>query len=395
MTMAMAMRVIAAEGEEVVGDDQQGTTKRARLTGKSRPHDHHEPRIDQAAVGVPLDLNLFRFEPIIEDDHPVLFDTVTVNPYLDDGDDSDWLSLALNAASNVSASKKSNSNFIDLTQEEEEDDVVPGDCDDEIQVLSSKPANTTFRKRKRGVPFSGSPVFEIGQSSNHREEVDEGRSFFCEICVEWKARNESFCVDGCGHCYCSDCVARYVASKLQDNVLKVGCPVPNCKGSLGPELCRPILSKEVFDRWEKALREAEIIGSGKYLYCPYKDCSLLLVIDNGDGAKKRVGKESKCPNCRRLYCAECKAAWHKGIDCLEFQKLNKDEREKEDFVLVKLAQKRKWQRCPTCNFFVARTQGCLHIACRSVCFYLEHVLNSYTRCVFVNGGCSSCWCVTG
>ena len=167
---------------------------------------------------------------------------------------------------------------------------------------------------------------------------------------------------------------KYVGSKLQENVLKIRCPVPNCSGSLEPEYCGSILSKEVFDRWEKALSEAAIVGAGNYLYCPYKDCSLLLVIDD-DG--KGVVKESKCPNCRRLYCKQCKAAWHKGIVCSEFQKLSKDEREKEDFMLVKLAQKSKWQRCPSCKFYVAKTQGCLHIKCRSVSSFFINFAFSY------------------
>lgn len=38
--------------------------------------------------------------------------------------------------------------------------------------------------------------------------------------------------------------------------------------------------------------------------------------------------ESECPTCRRLFCAQCQVPWHSGINCIEFQKLNKDERER-------------------------------------------------------------------
>ncbi|KAF3455109.1 hypothetical protein FNV43_RR05557 [Rhamnella rubrinervis] len=319
----MTMRV--APPEEVA-EDEETRRKKARLMGKSKiDDDHHSATV-------------FGFEPIIEDQ--VLFNTISINHLLQE-DDHDWLSLALISSTthnnDSDNSNSSSSNFIDLTQD---DDVF----DDEIQLLGSKPANTTFGKRKRGEQFPGTPVFEIGQSSIFNRDGDA--SFFCEICAEPKAQNDSFCVRGCSHSYCRDCVVKYVGSKLQENVLNIRCPVPNCNGSLEPEYCRWILSKEVFDRWEKALCEAAIVGAGKYLYCPYKDCSLLLVIDD-DG--QGVVKESKCPNCRRLYCKRCKSAWHKGIVCSEFQKLSNDEREKEDFLLVKLAQKSKWQRCPNCR----------------------------------------------
>ncbi|BBG98735.1 RING/U-box superfamily protein, partial [Prunus dulcis] len=89
------------------------------------------------------------------------------------------------------------------------------------------------------------------------------------------------------------------------------------------------------------------------------DCSALLVDDGGE-----VVTVSECPNCRRLFCAQCKVAWHAGIDCGEFQNLNENEREKEDIMVMELAKKKNWRRCPRCNFFVEKTDGCLHITCR-------------------------------
>jgi hypothetical protein len=45
-------------------------------------------------------------------------------------------------------------------------------------------------------------------------------------------------------------MAKYVASKLQDNVYTIRCRVPECVGGLLElEHCRCILPQEVFDRW--------------------------------------------------------------------------------------------------------------------------------------------------
>ncbi|KAI3852328.1 hypothetical protein MKW92_007511 [Papaver armeniacum] len=192
--------------------------------------------------------------------------------------------------------------------------------------------------------------------SEFLESVED--NFVCEICVEKKKMNEAFKIKGCSHSFCSECMVRYVASKIQENVISIGCPEMNCQGVLEPEFCRSILPPEVYDRWGKALCESLILAPQKF-YCPFKDCSALLV-DDGEGGIL----ESECPHCNRLFCAQCKVPWHSGIICADFQKLNVDERGNEDIMLMKTAKKNQWQRCPKCKFYVERTSGCLFIKCR-------------------------------
>jgi E3 ubiquitin-protein ligase RNF144 len=76
---------------------------------------------------------------------------------------------------------------------------------------------------------------------------------------------------------------------------------------------------------------------------------------------------AECPDCRRLFCAQCKVSWHAGIECREFQELSKDEREREDIMVMDLAKTKKWKRCPRCKFYVEKIDGCLHISCRLIC----------------------------
>ncbi|XP_024040867.1 E3 ubiquitin-protein ligase RSL1-like [Citrus sinensis] len=134
---------------------------------------------------------------------------------------------------------------------------------------------------------------------------------------------------------------KYVASKLQESITTIGCPVAGCQGLLEPDYCRNILPQQVFDRWGNALCEAVIREDQKF-YCPFKDCSALLIVDNR-GSRKAI-KESACPHCNRMFCAQCKVPWHIGIQCAQFQKkLNVNER--NDNKLMKLAEKKKWKRC--------------------------------------------------
>ncbi|KAI3955843.1 hypothetical protein MKW98_006203 [Papaver atlanticum] len=173
--------------------------------------------------------------------------------------------------------------------------------------------------------------------------------------------DEAFEIKGCAHSYCSECIVRYVASKIQENVISIGCPEMNCQGVLEPEYCKSILPPEVFDRWGRAQCEALILGD-QIFYCPFKDCSAPLLVDEGQGGIV----QSECAHCKRSFCAQCKVPWHAGIVCAEFQKLDVDERGREDIMLMEAAKKNGWQRCPKCKFYVEKTYGCSSIICRFV-----------------------------
>nr|GMD04438.1 probable E3 ubiquitin-protein ligase RNF144A-B [Ipomoea batatas]GME14500.1 probable E3 ubiquitin-protein ligase RNF144A-B [Ipomoea batatas] len=190
--------------------------------------------------------------------------------------------------------------------------------------------------------------------------IEEEETFMCEICYDEKEKIEIFKIMGCNHSYCSECVSKYIGSKVEDNISRICCPVTGCEGVLEPENCLSILPRPVFDRWVDALCEAMILASEKF-YCPFKDCSALLIDEKVEVA------ECECPECRRLFCAKCKVPWHSEISCSEFQKLNKNERQREDIQLMNFAAGRQWKRCPNCGIYVERVSGCGFMVCRCRC----------------------------
>ncbi|KAL3830078.1 hypothetical protein ACJIZ3_018880 [Penstemon smallii] len=232
--------------------------------------------------------------------------------------------------------------------------------DDELEFLHSFPKTRVYK----------------GESSNSkpvRNRIPLNSS--CEICADEKPRSAMFRILGCNHYYCCECMSKYVASKLQENISQITCPDPKCNGYLEPYHCHSILPKQVFDRWGDALCEAVILASEKF-YCPFKDCSALLIDDRSGGGNddnnnnnNQIIVQSECPDCNRLFCVQCKVPWHTGIKCEEFQKLKKDERSNEDIMLMKLAKSKKWQRCLKCGYFVEKSEGCLFMKCRcGYCF---------------------------
>ncbi|KAJ9542030.1 hypothetical protein OSB04_028536 [Centaurea solstitialis] len=181
----------------------------------------------------------------------------------------------------------------------------------------------------------------------------------CEICMDTKPDSEMFRnTNICAHLYCLDCIRGHVAAKIKENITKVKCPHPQCVGLIGPEACRWIVPKEVIERWEDSLCESSILASEKVTYCPFKDCSAMLVDDGGETVTSSV-----CPNCNRLFCASCKVGWHAGLNCSEFRSRENGGTDREDQMLMDLANKKRWKRCPSCKFFVEKKSGCMHIAC--------------------------------
>jgi E3 ubiquitin-protein ligase RNF144 len=112
-----------------------------------------------------------------------------------------------------------------------------------------------------------------------KEESSSSSIIICEICAEPKKTEEMFNIQTCHHSFCSECVIKQVATKIQDKISHVSCPGLNCKGVLELESCSSLLSKELFDKWDNLLCESLFLPFPK-LYCPFKDCSAMLLDEN-------------------------------------------------------------------------------------------------------------------
>ncbi|KOM52572.1 hypothetical protein LR48_Vigan09g123100 [Vigna angularis] len=190
------------------------------------------------------------------------------------------------------------------------------------------------------------------------------RNLACGICLDSKLVSEVFKDGKCSfydHAFCPDCISKHVETLIRDNDLfNMTCPDPNCFIELEPESFRALLPREVIDRWEIMRCESMIDWSEKF-YCPFKECSGLLVDDG-----REVVTSAECPYCHRLFCAQCKVPWHADMSCGKFQRSKKDPQYSDDN-FFKLAKSEKWQKCPQCCMYVQKTAGCIHMICRCGC----------------------------
>ncbi|XP_034601306.1 E3 ubiquitin-protein ligase RSL1 [Setaria viridis] len=203
---------------------------------------------------------------------------------------------------------------------------------------------------------------ESGQQQQHHP---------CSICMEPMAPSEAHrCGAACGHAFCRACLSGHVRAKVEAGTgtgAVVRCPDPSCAGAVDPELCRAARPPDVFERWCAALCES-LFPAARRTYCPFPDCSEMMVADgDGDGGGGAEGcvTQSECQVCRRLFCARCRVApWHAGVACDEYQWLAMGDGGREDMMLYEMAGAMSWKRCPKCQFFVDKIDGCAHISCR-------------------------------
>ncbi|XP_058757062.1 E3 ubiquitin-protein ligase RSL1-like [Vicia villosa] len=184
----------------------------------------------------------------------------------------------------------------------------------------------------------------------------------CGICFDSVTVSKIFTNTSCNHPFCTRCISKYVKLQRKDKVVKLYCPDPQCSLKLKPQHLQSILPKELIVEWESAIYESSI-SLRKKIYCPYKNCSVMLVNDG-----EEVVTSCECPSCHRLFCAQCKVPWHADMSCRRFQKSTKGQHEKElDEKFIELAKRKKWQKCPKCSMHVQRNGGCEHISCRCGC----------------------------
>lgn len=140
----------------------------------------------------------------------------------------------------------------------------------------------------------------------------------CSNCSQNKPLSDLLFAKICHHSFCSTCSAIYVSEMVGFNAAAIACPSPGCKGGVfEPELCEPVIAREVFDHWCLSLCVAAVEAK---FYCPFKDCAALLADERGG---REVIAMAECPHCRRLFCAQCESAWHEGMSCENFQRMGK------------------------------------------------------------------------
>lgn len=179
----------------------------------------------------------------------------------------------------------------------------------------------------------------------------------CTSCTEEYPLSDIFQTE-CAHNYCRECILHLFENSLTNESL------------YPPRCCRqPIHASAAVEdmigiEMTKRFKERKIeISASERTYCSKKPCSRYIPPHN---IRRGVGI---CEFCTARTCTDCKKQGHRG-DCND-ENANKqsiahdDEKAKDeeanDALLEKLANRKKWKRCPNCSRMIERVSGCDYI----------------------------------
>lgn len=212
------------------------------------------------------------------------------------------------------------------------------------------------------------------RSASDREDTSTSEATelkeLCPICLEGKKQADMFRVSECFHGFCLSCIVQHAEVKVQAGQVPVRCPHVSCTQTLGLPQCQSILSQKWFDLLNKRLIEVNMPESER-VYCPFPNCSALMnrkdLLANNEGASSSslsLAAPSRCVECSRIFCVECRVPWHTSMSCRQYQQLPPSLRDAQDAKLYQLAEHQKWQRCKKCRRMIELAEGCYHMTCR-------------------------------
>ncbi|KAJ3785321.1 hypothetical protein GGU10DRAFT_313189 [Lentinula aff. detonsa] len=183
-------------------------------------------------------------------------------------------------------------------------------------------------------------------------------SSYCPICLDEVSVPVQL---GCGHEYCSACLHHFFTAEVKSfPIVCLGDEV-RCKKPIALPIIQQFLTEVQFN----ALLETAFVQHVEknpevFRYCPTPDCEQLYRY--ADSGLSDRDSTACCPSCLSEICTRCHEG-HEGMTCDERQRARNDQENNEE-LNARWAVMAGVKRCPKCNVWIEKTEGCNHISCR-------------------------------
>ena len=193
--------------------------------------------------------------------------------------------------------------------------------------------------------------FDLDDNKSIKNENKNLKLNICVVCYEEVEENEKeFNALSCGHVCCTNCWQNYLKTLIGEaKVEKIKCVDHDCKEIVSEEFILNHIDndKQLLDKYKKFKKRIEIINDKNKRQCPKPNCESFL-------EKSKKTNYVKCENGHE-YCFECLKPPHGTKKC--------DEMAEKEF--LKWKKKRRVKRCPKCNIYTEKNEGCNHMTCVS------------------------------
>ncbi|XP_012724238.3 probable E3 ubiquitin-protein ligase RNF217 [Fundulus heteroclitus] len=185
------------------------------------------------------------------------------------------------------------------------------------------------------------------------ERAQAGGLDCCRVCLEEKTIASLPC---CGKAVCDECLKLYVSSQVWVGKVLIGCPIPECSGTLEEGLMISHMSNEELAKYHYFLELSQLDSSTK----PCPQCSHFTSLKAHATNRSEHKYKIQCSSCQFVWCFKCHAPWHEGLKCRDYRKGDKLLR---TWASVIEQGQRNAQKCPKCKIHIQRTEGCDHMTC--------------------------------
>jgi len=242
----------------------------------------------------------------------------------------------------------------------------------------SLPAFYVEQEMQRQLEYAtADPRSRRSSLSSAPRELD-GQSSECLVCLETTGLDARPC---CGEPVCLSCLAQHVKSKLDDGIVRIGCPNPECASFVQVDHELEIVDPELVAVYYRRLVDAN--SDPRRKTCP--NCCLITEFEpstlSDRKSRAKYGLLVECSECRFRWCFRCHGPEHPGLKCSK--NLAADDQ------LKKWAKHRSAennapaaQRCPSCKvihllvclFITSTKEGCYDFRRRLfVCLFLSRI----------------------
>ncbi|TNV80165.1 hypothetical protein FGO68_gene10166 [Halteria grandinella] len=181
----------------------------------------------------------------------------------------------------------------------------------------------------------------------------------CEICMDEIDDDEYKLID-CKHNYHKQCLKSMLQNYVNQKKNPIVCAKVGCKQEISMKDMSILLTKMELADYSEYKTKALLEQYTDLEYCPLPDCGYPFVTDTSQGVNKY-----RCQKCNKYICVDCKAEFHNGIECKEYQERLRPAREKEaEALFLKAAEQMGLKNCPFCKIPVEKISGCDHIKCK-------------------------------
>lgn len=202
----------------------------------------------------------------------------------------------------------------------------------------------------------------------------------CNTCLE-KIQGISCSKLKCGHVSCNGCLKALCEVKINGGSKSIECSEIGCEAELPVSLIQDLVTKELYDKFDKIMLVKALEEISKSTYCPRLMCQYPITHPPDDNGL------AVCPKCMYAFCVFCKKGYHGIENCdltidkkkklaetyknatrkerLELEKRYGKIKLKE---LVATAETEKWikrnsQKCPACRVNIEKNDGCNKMQC--------------------------------